>query len=73
MFAKPDLTSEWLGEFLTVMQTREDVEGCITVSNSPSPSSVYIRLCKHGKKVFYCLNIAFLEKYSYFAVYKQFI
>ena len=27
----------------------------ITVSNSPNPSSIYIRLCKHGK-VFYCLN-----------------
>ena len=27
---------------------------CITVSNSPNPSSVYIRLCKHKKKVFYC-------------------
>ena len=28
---------------------------CITVSNSPNPSRVYIRLCKHGK-IFYCLN-----------------
>ena len=46
---------------------------CITVSNSPNPLSVYIRLCKHRKKAFYCLNIAFLEKYCYFAVYKQFI
>ena len=27
---------------------------CITVENSPNPSSVYIRLCKHQKKVFYC-------------------
>ena len=27
---------------------------CITVSNSPSPSRVYIRICKHRKKVFYC-------------------
>ena len=26
---------------------------CITVSNSPNPSLVYIRLCKHRKKVFY--------------------
>ena len=26
---------------------------CITVENSPNPSSVYIRLCKHRKKVFY--------------------
>ena len=51
-----------MGEFLTVMQARDDVEGCITVSNSPNPSSVYIRLGKHRKKVFDCLNIAFLEK-----------
>ena len=28
---------------------------CITVSNSPNPSSVYIRLCKHGKR-FLLLN-----------------
>jgi len=27
---------------------------CITVSNSPNSWSVYIRLCKHGKKAFYC-------------------
>ena len=46
---------------------------CITVLNSPNPSSVYIRLFKHRKKVFYCLNIAFLQKYCYFAAYKQFI
>ena len=56
------------------MQTRNDFEGLhITVSNSANPSSVYIRLFKHRQKVFYCLNIAFLEKYCYFAVYKQFI
>ena len=27
---------------------------CITVENSPNPSSVYIRLSKYRKKVFYC-------------------
>ena len=27
---------------------------CITVLNSPNPSRVYIRLCKHRKKGFYC-------------------
>ena len=32
---------------------------CITVSNSPNPSSVYIRLSTRRKKVFYCLNIVF--------------
>ena len=27
---------------------------CITVENSPNPLSLYIRLCKHREKVFYC-------------------
>ena len=27
----------------------------MTVSNSPNPSRVHIRLCKNRKKVFYCL------------------
>ena len=36
------------------MQTRDEGEGCTTVENSSNPSSVYIRLCKHRKKVFYC-------------------
>ena len=35
----------------------------ITVENSPNASSVYIRLCKHRKKVFYCFyKITFLRK-----------
>ena len=37
--------------------------GLITVKNSPNPSSVYIRLCKHRKKVFNCFcKIAFPGK-----------
>ena len=33
------------------------------VENSPNPSSVYIRLCKHREKVFYCFyKITFLRK-----------
>ena len=32
------------------MQTRDEVRVCITVENSPSPSRVYIRLCKYGKR-----------------------
>ena len=36
---------------------------CITVENSPNASSVYIRLCKHRKKVFYCFyKITFPRK-----------
>ena len=36
---------------------------CITVENSPNPSCVYIRLCKHRKKVFYCFyKITFPRK-----------
>ena len=27
---------------------------CITVKNSPNPWSVYVRICKHRKNVFYC-------------------
>ena len=56
------------------MQTRDKVEQlcklemksgvCITVENSPNPSCVYIRLCKHRKKVFYCFYEIFLEDNS---------
>ena len=35
-------------EFCVFSQTSSRV--CITVSNSPNPSRVYIRLCKHGKR-----------------------
>ena len=36
---------------------------CVTVENSPNPLSVYIRLCKHRKKVFCCLyKTTFLRK-----------
>ena len=34
---------------------------CITVENSPNPSSGYIRLCKHRKKVFYRFYKIFLK------------
>ena len=27
----------------------------VTIENSPTPSSVYIRLCINSKKVFYCV------------------
>ena len=43
-----------MGEFETVMQPSTSSRVCITVKNSPNPSSVYIRLCKQRKKVFYC-------------------
>ena len=36
------------------MQTLDVVSGLHNFKNSPNPSSVYIRLCKHRKKVFYC-------------------
>ena len=34
---------------------------CITVLNSPNPSSVYLGLCKHRKKVSYCFYKIFLN------------
>ena len=43
VFAYPDINKP---------ETKSRV--CIPVENSPNPSSVYIRLCKHKKKVFYC-------------------
>ena len=51
-----------MGEFETVMQTQDEVEGlhnCLEFSN---PSRVYIRLCKHGK----CF---LLLKYIYIYLY----
>ena len=36
---------------------------CITVENSLKPSSVYTRLCKYRKKVFYCFyKLTFPQK-----------
>ena len=40
---------------------------CITVENSPNPSSVYVRLCKHRKKVF--REILFID----FLIQKHFL
>ena len=41
---------------------------CITVANSPNPSRVYIRLCKHGKRFLllkqYTFRVVQLRKYS---------
>ena len=56
-------TREGLGEFETVMQTRMKSRVCITVENSPNASSVYMRVCKLRKKVFYCFyKITFPRK-----------
>ena len=43
---------------------------CITVENSPNVSSVYIRLCEHREKVFYCFyKITFPRKDAKFFVW----
>ena len=56
------------------MQTETQLKVCITVENSPNPSSVYIRLCKHGKNVFYCSNkITSSKKYNAGKDKKKFI
>ena len=39
----------------------------------PTPLVFISGYSNTGKKVFYCLNIGFLQKYCYFAVYKQII
>ena len=47
---------------------------CITVENSPNTSSVYIRLCKQRKKVFYCFyKINFPRKNAKLFVYMALI
>ena len=53
-----------MGENETVIQARDDSSRVsITVENSPNASSVYIRLCKHRKKIFFSFyKIFFLEK-----------
>ena len=43
----------------------------LTVRESKEPLMLLYRY--DVDLVFYCLNIAFLQKYCYFAVYKQFI
>ena len=49
VFAYPDINTRQL------CKPETKSRGCITVSNSPNPSRVYIRLCKHGKR-FLLLN-----------------
>ena len=45
------------------MQTLDFVSGLHNCQDSPTPSSVYIRLCKHRKKVSYCFyKITFPRK-----------
>ena len=54
MFAQPDHNHKRSWENsrqLCKPETKTRVY--ITVSNSPNPSSVYMRICKHRKKVFY--------------------
>ena len=41
-------------EFETVMQTRDEVEFCITVENSPNPRVFISGYANTGKNVFYC-------------------
>ena len=52
------------------MQTRDDVEG---LHNCLEFSQLLECLYQANQTQKNCLNIAFLEKYCYFAVYKQFI
>ena len=42
-----------MGEFEQLCKPETKSRVCITVENSPNPSNVYIRLCKHRKNCFY--------------------
>ena len=57
---------------MQVLEVQEDGEYpstsslvSITVSNSPNPSRVYIRLCKHGKRflLLKCMTAAVFSKH----------
>ena len=45
---------------------------CITVSNSPNPSRVYIRLCKHGKRFLLLKHQTHYEKSDWSRAFNQF-
>ena len=48
-------TQEVLGEFETVMQTRDEVKGLHNCREfSQCLECLYQAICKHRKKVFYC-------------------
>ena len=55
VFAQPDINTRggW-GNSRQLCKPETKSRVCITIENSPNASSVYIRLCKHRKKVFYC-------------------
>ena len=48
VFAYPNINTRGCWENL-----KQDIP--VTIENSTTPSSVYIRLCIHSKKVFYCV------------------
>ena len=56
VFAWPDINARGVGRIrdtCAIPKTKSRV--CISVENSPNPSSVYIRVCKHRKKSFLLL------------------
>ena len=59
--------------FFLCLQTLDFVSGLHNCLEFSQPLGCLYQVMQNRKKVFYCLNIAFLEKYCYFAVYKQFI
>ena len=47
---------------------------CITVENFPNPTSVFIRICKQRKKVFYCFyKITFKRKKAKLSFFRALI
>ena len=56
------------------MQTRDEVESLYNCSEFSQPlECLYQAMQTQEIKFSSCLNFAFLEKYCYFVVYKQFI
>ena len=52
VFAWPDINTRGVGMENSRQLCKPSTSSrvCVTVSNSPNPSRVYIRVCKHGKR-----------------------
>ena len=51
VFAWPNINTRGAGRNLDGRKPSTSSRVCITASNSSNPSRVYIRLCKHGKRL----------------------
>ena len=61
MFAWPDINTRGLGEFETVMQTQDEVEGLHNCRGFSQPLECLYQAMQTQEKVFYCFYKMFLK------------